>query len=359
MRRMSWVGGMFVIVAVAGGCSSSSDDSDADYRAEITTGMHDALALEIADWKKAATDLAGYAPSTAGRGWDATLDAKAISDMKEAWKRMRVAYEHIEGAIAPIFPETDFATDARYDDYLGELQDKGDPNPFDGEGVTGQHAIERILYSDTIPSYVVAFESKLPGYSAARFPANETEATDFKNKLCARLVSDIEGLEQEWKPAKIDLEGAYQGLVSLMDEQAEKVNKAATQEEESRYAQRTLADLHANLDGTVKIYQLFQPWIVIKGGSGSAGSGKAIDQNITAGFDGLRVAYANTPGDAIPQPPAGWSSIKPTPEDLESPFGKLFQAVRDAVDPRKDGSVVREMNSAGALLGFSVVTPGP
>ena len=351
MRRMSWVGGMFVVLAAAGGCSGADDDPDSKYRADVTNGMHDALALEIADWKKAAIDLAAAAPTPAGRGWDPTMDAKAISDMKEAWKRMRVAYEHIEGAIAPIFQQTDFDTDARYDDYLGELKGAGDDNAFDGEGVTGQHAIERILYSDTIPNYVISFESKLPGYKPARFPNNETEASDFKNKLCARLVADIEALEKEWKPAKIDLEGAYTGLVALMNEQSEKVNKAATQEEESRYAQRTLADLHANLDGTVKIYKLFQPWIVTKA------NGATLDKNITAGFEGLRVAYGNTPGDAIPQPPAGWSSIKPTPQDLESPFGKLFTAVQEAVDPEKEGSVVQEMNSAGKLLGYAGFVP--
>jgi iron uptake system component EfeO len=144
-----------------------------------------------------------------------------------------------------------------------------------------------------------------------------------------------------------------------MNEQSEKVTKAATQEEESRYAQRTLADLHANLDGTVKIYKLFQPWIVSKNGSDPAKSGATTDRNIQAGFDGLRTAYVSTPGDAIPQPPAGWSSIKPTPEDLETPFGKLFSAVQEAVDPEKEGSVVQQMNNAAELLGFSPFAAAP
>jgi iron uptake system component EfeO len=343
----------FVSVAAATGCSSGAGGkSDADYRADVTNGMHDSLVVEIADWKKAATDLQSVAPVPSGRGWDATMDAKALSDMKDAWKRVRVAYEHIEGAIAPLFPEIDFATDARYDEFLAELNEEGDDNPFDGEGVTGQHAIERILYSDSIPSYVVSFESKLLGYKPARFPSNETEASDFKNKLCARLISDIESLQQDWQPAKIDVAGAFHGLVSLMNEQGEKVNKAATQEEESRYAQRTLADLHANLDGTVKIYQLFQEWIVTKGGS-------AADKNIQAGFEGLRAIYGSTPGDAIPQPPAEWSSIKPTPQDLASPFGILYTAVQDAVDPAKEGSVVEEMNNVADMLGFPVFRPEP
>jgi len=352
MGRMNWVAMVAVSAAVACGCSSADDKSDADYRAEVTSGMHDSLALEIADWKKAATDLGSSAPAPAGRGWDATTDAKAISSMKEAWMRLRVSYEHIEGAIAPLFPEVDFATDARYDDFLAELKGEGDDNPFDGEAVTGQHAIERILYSDTIPSYVVSFESKLPGYKPARFPSNETEAADFKNKLCARLVSDIDSLARDWQPANIDPAGAFAGLIALMNEQAEKVNKAATQEEESRYAQRTLADLHANLEGTAKIYQVFRPWIVTKGASQA-------DQKIQAGFDGLRTVYGNTPGDAIPQPPAGWTSINPTPQDLASPFGVLFAAVQDAVDPMKEGSVVHQMNTVAELMGFPLFAAKP
>lgn len=352
MRRTVCLGILLLAGVTASGCSSSADDSDASYRAEVTKGMHDSLALEIADWKKAATDLANLAPVTSGRGWDKAQDAQAIADMKEAWKRVRVAYEHIEGAIAQLYQETDFAVDARYDDFLVDLKGKGDDNAFDGEGVTGQHAIERILYADVIPPYVVAFESKLPGFEAARFPADETEASDFKNKLCARLVSDIAGLETDWKTVHIDLAGAYTGLVALMNEQGEKVSKAATQEEESRYASRTLADLRANLDGTVKIYDLFQPWIVSKNGS-------ATDENIQSGFDRLRTAYGETPGEAIPQPPSTWSSIHPTPQDLATPFGKLFSAVQEAVDPEKEGSVVQEMNNAAKLLGFDVFTPEP
>jgi len=348
MRRPVHLGVVLLAGVTASGCSSSADvDADAPFRAEVTKRMHDSLALEIADWKKAATDLANFAPVTSGRGWDTTQDAAAIADMKEAWKRVRVAYEHIEGAIAPLFPATDFATAARYDDYLAELGEKGDDNAFDGEGVTGQHAIERILYADAIPSYVVDFESKLPGYEPARFPAHETEASDFKNKLCARLVSDIAGLESAWRPVKIDLGGAYAGLILLMNEQGEKLRKAATPEEKSRYANRTLADLHANLEGTVKIYDVFQPWIVSK-------SGSATDQNIRSGLGQLRTVYDETPGEAIPQPPPTWSSIHPTPQDLATPFGKLFSAVQKAVDPAKEGSVVQEMNKAAKLLGFDV-----
>jgi iron uptake system component EfeO len=64
-----------------------------------------------------------------------------LAAMKTAWRKTRVAYEHIEGALAPIFPDVDFAIDARYDDYLSELGPTADADPFDGEGVTGMHGI--------------------------------------------------------------------------------------------------------------------------------------------------------------------------------------------------------------------------
>ena len=48
-------------------------------------------------------------------------DAAAIAAMKDAWKRRRIAYEHVEGATAPIFPDVDVSMDARYDDFLAML----------------------------------------------------------------------------------------------------------------------------------------------------------------------------------------------------------------------------------------------
>src|SRR3954451_7918483 len=120
------------------GCSSatSSTQSDADYRAAVTTGMHDALATEIATFLQASKELQSAAPEPSGRGWDAAADAKQIAAMKEAWVRVRSASERIEGAIAPLFPEVDYAVDPRYDDFLSQLGAAGDPDLFDDQGVT-------------------------------------------------------------------------------------------------------------------------------------------------------------------------------------------------------------------------------
>jgi iron uptake system component EfeO len=199
---------------------------------------------------------------------------------------------------------------------------------------------------------VVAFEMTLPGYAPARLPATADEAAQFKTKLLQRLIDDATTLEAQWQPAAIDIGAAFQGLVALMNEQREKVNKAATGEEESRYAQVTLFDLRNNLEGTSKIYDVFRPWVTSKTSTVSASDGPTCDKRIASGFDALRALYGGYTGDAVPAPPPTWSSDTPTQADLQTPFGKLWSSVQSAVDPNANGSVVFEMNDVATILGF-------
>ncbi len=335
-------------------CGFSDEDpaaaakSDDDYRAEVLSGLHDVLLADIQVLHGAAGELCDVAPIPPGRGWDASLDATSIGSMQTVWKTARSAYEREEGVLAPLFPELDYSIDARYDDFLSALGPEGDADLFDESGVTGMHAIERVLWSDEIPSAVVTFEMSLPGYAPAAFPASEAEATEFKNGLCQRLVTDTSLLKDAWVPTDIHIAIAFQGLISLMNEQREKVTKAASDEEESRYSGRTMADLRDNLAGTQVVYALFQPWIRSKPGGG------AIDQNILDGFAELDAAYQKIPGDAFPLPPATWSSEDPSAADLATPFGELYSTVFLAVDPNSEASIVSQMNRAAKLLGFGI-----
>jgi iron uptake system component EfeO len=334
----------------AGGAATST--SDADYKAAVAKSMHDALLSEMDELIAAITELQSSAPVTPGRGWDATKDAAAIDASRKAWIRARTAYEHIEGAIAPIFPDIDFTLDARYDDFMAELAPSGDPTPFDGKGATGLHMLERVLWSDSIPPSVVASEKALPGYVAAAFPATEADSTAFRDQLCAKAIADATTLRKQWAGSSPDVAAAFQGLVSLMNEQREKVNKAAAGAEESRYSQRTLTDLRGNLEGTKKIYALFQPWLTSRTSDDATKDGKKIDAAITGGFDQLSTMYAGIAGEALPLPPATWSAETPSDSDLQTPFGKLYSGVKTAVDPTVDASLGTEMNLAAALLGF-------
>ncbi|MFT3694829.1 MAG: EfeM/EfeO family lipoprotein [Kofleriaceae bacterium] len=320
--------------------------SDADYQADVVTGMHDSIEIDLQAIIDSAKTLQAAAP--ADHGWDATTDKPAIDAMKAAWKAARVAYEHVEGATAPIFPDEDVSMDERYDGFLAELGATGDQDLFDDSGVTGMHAIERILYAPDTRQEVIDFEKLLPGYKAAAFPTNATEAAEFKTQLCQKLIDDAQKLHDEWTPSAIDVGAAFQGLVGLMNEQKEKVNLAATGEEESRYANITLFDLRNNLDGTTKIYDYFQPWIQSKGGD--------IDDNIQLGFTKLNALYSGASGDALPPVPDTWSSDNPTQADLATPFGMMWDGVHKAVDPTVDGTIVFEMNEAATELGFPEFT---
>lgn len=347
------------VVAQVVGCSSGggsamdggSMKTDAEFRAATVAGMHDALLQDIQALGDAAKAIQAAAPQSSA--WDPVADAKALHDMRSAWVDARTAYEHVEGALAPLFPNIDFSIDARYDDFMTELAAQGgDPYLFDDSGVTGMHALERILYSDTTPARVVTFEKALPGYKAAAFPKTSQEAADFRLKLCGKLLSDQMDLQDQWQPANIDIAISFQGLISLMNEQREKVVKASSNEEESRYSQRTMADLRDNLLGSKAAYALFQPWILSKQSTDPRKDGKTIDAKILKGFAALDAAYGAVTGPAIPEPPATWSAEMPSAKDLETPFGRLYSSVHAAVDPASSDSVVAQMNDAAALLGF-------
>jgi iron uptake system component EfeO len=329
------------------GCDGGDPQKDTVARA-----MQQSLQARLTTLYHAAQALHDAAPTPAGRGWDKTMDAQALDDMKAAWKDARDAYEHVEGATAPIYPDIDVAIDERYDGFLAELGAAGDQDLFDDEGVTGMHAIERILYADTTPAPVVEFEKSLPGYKAAAWPATAEEAAAFKDKLAARLVTDTKALLDGWTPAHIDVSGAFQGLIGLVNEQQEKVNKAATNEEESRYSQHTMADLRANLDGTSAIYGLFRDWLKSKPAAGQTPSGNDVDAAIMAGLGDLDTLYGTVQGDAIPPPPATWSAETPSDADLATPFGQLYKKIHDEVSVMKAGSLVNNMNDGANLLGI-------
>jgi iron uptake system component EfeO len=313
------------------------EKSDADFRAEVTAAMHTAMTQNLANMVQSARELQAVAPL---HGWNVVADAAAITRMRDAWKNMRVAWEQVEGAVAPMFPELDDAMDSRYEALLGS---QGDPYLFDGNGVIGMHAIERILFAPVTRTEVVAFERGLTGYKQSAYPATDNEAIAFKTQLVQRLIDDAMQLQSSWMPEDVDIATGYQGMVRLMDEQQEKVKLAATGAEESRYSNITLADLRNNLTGTTQAYDLFRDWIHSKSSAMSS------DQLVQDRFSSLKSAYASTPGESLPAAPPGWDPSNPTDSD----FGKLWQQIHDSVDPTSQGSVVFEMNRIADLLGFS------
>lgn len=304
------------------------------------------LGRQIQAWRAGAEALHAAAPTPSDRGWDEQADADAIARMRAAWLEARHAYELIEGAIAPVFPESDAATDARYEDYLSHLGGGGDRDPFDDQGVIGMHGIERILYSNQVPDSVRHFEGGLPGYAAPRFPGTADEAARFKHRLAQRLVSDIRELEAQFAPLELDLAFAFEGLVDLVNEQLEKTDKAASGEEESRYAQTTLRDLRSNQQGVREVYALFRPWLESRPG------GADQHRRVQAAFQRMSRAMEAHFGDGMPAPPSAWSSIRPKDEHRETPFGQLFFLIKDECDEANSGSLQHELRRTAELLGL-------
>jgi iron uptake system component EfeO len=326
--------------------SADTPKSDEQLQAEIVSNMHRLIMDELNKLSGAARDMQTAAPATVAGGWDSSpAGATALSAMQRAWGDARVAWESIEGTVAPLFPAVDDSMDARYEDMVaGGVRDAA---PFDAEGATGMHAIERILFVPN-PGSVVTYESTLPGYWPAAWPSTDQDAAQLKGGLFQRFVDDSKWLGEQWKPLPIDLKVVFMGLTGLIASQAEKVSLAAVHQEESRYSSTTLADMRSNLVGTRAIYELFIPWL------GTKPFGVTYNQNAIDAFDELEGIYGTISGNAVPEPPSTWGKTSPpSSADLQTPFGILYSTVLHAVDQNRPGSAVNAMNNVARALGLS------
>ena len=327
--------------------STDMPKSDAQLQAEIVSNMHQLVMDEITKLNRAARDLQTAAPTTVTGGWDqSSAGAAALSAMQTAWGQTRLAWESIEGTVAPLFPDVDATMDERYEDMVagGSV----DATPFDGQGATGMHAIERILFAPS-PDSVVTYEETLPGYWPAAWPTTDQDAAQLKDGLLKRLVDDSQWLAGQWKPLPIDLNVVFMGLTGLIASQAEKVSLAALHQEESRYSGTTLADMRSNLAGTRAIYQLFTPWLETKD------FGMTLNKNALDALDLLDRIYSAIDGSSVPAPPPTWKTndVPQSQADLQTPFGVLYTAVSQAVDVNRSGSAVDAMNHVAWALGLS------
>lgn len=315
------------------------NDKGTDLESQAQADVKAYVAEELAGVADAAVALQSAAPTPDADGWGAGETA----GMESAWLDVRDGYERVEGAIAVLFPDLDVSTDQRYDYFIATGPDD---DLFDGEGVTGDHAIERIAWADRAPESVVTFESGLPFYSPAAFPADEEQAAAFRDALCQRFVDDTAAMDEQFAPLTLDSAAAFRGVIASMAEQYEKVNLAATGEDESRYAQRTLGDMRANLEGGEAIFEAFRPWLLeVEGGD-------ALDADIAAGFDRVGAGYDSIAGDAIPAVPEGWNPDDPSEADLATEYGQLWSLLSTEADPSLTGSLVGGMTQAADTLGI-------
>jgi iron uptake system component EfeO len=327
------------------GSATSTDGATTDgggQSAQALVMVKTYINSNLEDLIKAARDLQAAAPAPDADGWNASADAAAVTAMKTSWRAARKSYERVEGAIAVLFGELDESTDQRYDAFVETMKDD---NLFDDVTVTGIHAIERILWVDSTPASVITFEKGLTNYKVAAYPANLQEATDFKTKLCARLINDIQMMIDGFKPVALDPAAAYRGVIGSMAEQREKITKAETGEEESRYADETLADMRSNVEGGQATQGAFRSWLL------SVAGGAELDAKITAGFKRVTDAYG-TADAKLPPLPDTWNATMPSATDLATPFGKIYGVLSTESDDKNPDSLVTAMNKAGDLMGI-------
>lgn len=319
-------------------------DLDGDPTDAAVVAVKDYVAGELDALHAACVALQQAAPAPDADGWNATDDDDAVVSMKRSWLDARAAYEHVEGAIAVLFPDLDRTTDERYDGFLASGPDD---DPFDGEGVVGVHAIERILWSDAIPAHVVAFEQQLPHYRLAAFPVDEAQARAFRDALAGRLIDDTATMRDAFGPLSLAPETAYRGVLGSLQEQHEKVGLAGTGEDESRYAAVTLADMRHNLQGGRAIFAAFAAALDDVGDDG-----RATRARIEDGFDRAEAVLQGIDGDAIPLPPPSWNPDAPTDADLQTDYGRLHAFFAQETDVDDDDSFVAAFARGADLLGI-------
>ncbi|UJR85893.1 imelysin family protein [Sandaracinus amylolyticus] len=310
---------------------------------QATRAVKSYVDAEVAELARACDALCAAAPAPDSDGWSIERDRDAVERMRTEWRRARRAYEHVEGAIAILFPDTDASVDGRYEH---EVELRRDDTPFDANGFVGMHAIERVLWADAIPAPTERFERALASYTPPRTPSSEAEARAFRDELCARLTGDVRAMERALGPLALDPATAWRGIVGSIEEQAEKVRLGTTGEDESRYAQHTLADMRANLEGGRAVLDAFAPMLAAT--PDAARERDAIDRELRA----LERVYAESGDDALPPVPREFDPDAPSER---TPYGRLFVLLASASDPRAESSLAARLRHAGEAMGIAPI----
>ena len=103
--------------------SSGTTDAamtDQQFSAQVAMAMVSSLNTDLQALVDATTALQAAAPDapwTDGVANDSATDKAAWTAMTTAWINARHAYEHVEGATAPIYPNIDLSIDGRVEDF--------------------------------------------------------------------------------------------------------------------------------------------------------------------------------------------------------------------------------------------------
>ena len=294
--------------------------------------------------------LQSFAVDADANGWNVDNNRASVFTMRQQWKNARLGYESVDAVVGLLFPELDVALDRRYEEAIAIA---ADDNVFDDVGFTGLHAVGRVLFVDELAPAVLTFEQSAGDaftpsrYSPAAFPADLAESGDFKTKLTQRLLDDSAALTASVEAADVGVDDVMASIAAAVQEQRATVAVSVEGADESRYAQNTMIDLRAQLQGGIGLFDVLDPVFVAKDEG-------AVSEDIHAGFARLQAAFDAVTGDALPPVPATWDATAPSAEDRATAFGALFVVVDAEADAANPASL-----AAALTRGALVLTPSP
>lgn len=322
------------------------DDDDDDGVAVAEAAAKAFIGGELSLLGNSAAALQSFAVDADDNGWNVDNNRASVFTMRQQWKNARLGYERVEGVVGVLFPELDVALDQRHEDAIAVA---ADDNVFDDVGFTGLHAVGRVLFVDELAPAVLTFEQSAGDaftpsrYSPPAFPANLTESGDFKTKQTQKLLDDSAALVATLDSADVTLDDVMAGIRASVQQQRVYVDVGADGEDESRYAENTMIDLRAQLQGAIALFDILDPVFVAKDEA-------AISEEIHAGLARLQVAFDAVSGDALPPVPATWDATAPSAADLVSAFGALFVVVDAEADGTTETSLASALTRAASLL---------
>lgn len=301
------------LTVVAAGCGSQdpsgSDDVAISFRGYFRTHL-----VALSD---ALENLAVHAPRD--RAWNAQADPALVERMRTAWKAAHRAAVAVTEPLSELFPQAG-RMDSNWDREIDRVQ--RDENPFDDIGVTGLHAIERILWADVVSEMVLTVERRHEGYAMARTPATAKEAADYATQLVGGLHRDAQALAEASSVPGYDL-GFAEKAVKLQARALLRMVIVGGEpgRSESRYSDTStdaLVDQLGALAGT---------WKILRAALRRQGVPVGSFQVADAGLERVHAAVAAIGPGPIPARPEGFNPFHPTQEDRESAFGRLYFSV--------------------------------
>ncbi len=324
-----------LVAALALGCGGEDPPAPS-----VADGLKATIGTMLRRFSESLVTLRARAPR--GREWQPSgADADAVKAMRAAWLDAHAAFVGLAGPVGELFPEQIPGLDRRWDVQLTDLGVDPDFMPFDERGVTGLHAIERILWSDQISSAVSSYEMTRLGYRTPRFPGTAEEADAFVASLAGAVAQVGLEVNQQFSRLTPDAALGAAGISRLLANSFLKVDLGyVAGSEDSRYSGTTMLDLRSELAAARAI------WNVLRDGLSRRGAASEKLGGVDAGLARWTALLDEVKSKDFPVAPNLWDPGTPSPEHALTPYGMLFVGLRRELNKARPDSLVSALREA-------------